>query len=100
MGIALVCKQFLSIGCCLFVVSGLTGQPTVPQPREPGNDRVPQVGDARPPALTGEQVQQVITQLQLEHAAKQREAQRDSVAPLQWIRWFVYALLAAGGLWG
>jgi hypothetical protein len=99
MGIALPCK-LLSIGCCLFVVSGLTAQPIVPQPGGPGKDQAPQVGDVGPPMLTAEQVGQIMNQVQLEQEAKLRETQRDSAASLQWIRWIAYALVAAGGVWG
>jgi hypothetical protein len=104
MGSALLSKQLLTIGCCLFVASGLSAQPAVPQPRGPGNDPAPQVGDAPSPTLTKEQLDQLFTGIRFEQPRPMLEAQKNSVTALEWVRWLLYALLAPlsglGGRWG
>src|SRR5262245_57587098 len=110
MGPVLAYKWLVSIGCCLLVVSGLTAQPAVSQPKRSGNDQVFQLGDIRVPALNDEQIRQLLitpkqieqlfTQIQMEQQRALREAQRNREASLQWMRWLVSALAGAGGLWG
>jgi len=102
MRIALPCK-LLSIGCCLFVACGLTAQPAAPQRKGPGNDQAFQVGKVRLPALTEEQLRQiVINSMRIEQLLPMPEMQRKSTAPQAWMqwRWLLYAVLAAAGLAG
>jgi hypothetical protein len=103
MGITLPFKQLLSIGCCLFVVSGLAAQPVVPQPRRFANDQAPPAGYVRPPVITEEQLQQtVINQMAFEKLQLIPGVQPKRVAPPEWMhwRWLVYGLVALGGLGG
>jgi hypothetical protein len=104
-------KWLVSMGCCLFAVSGLTSQPRVPPPKGAGNDPAFQIGDVRVPPLneeqlraliTPEQLQQLFSQMEKEQERRMREAQRKSVALSEWLhwRWLLYGLLAAGGLGG
>jgi hypothetical protein len=99
MALSLPCKQLLTIGCCLFVVSGLAAQPVVPQPRAPGNAPAPRVGDLPPPTPTPEQLRELFDRTKFElHPTP--EEQRKSVAAFQWLRWLAVAAAGAVGIWG
>ena len=107
MSIALPGKQLLGIGCCLFVVSGLTAQPAAPHPQAAGNDQALQQGGVRVPAANEEQLRQLaIQQMILEQRPSLLETppiRRENLEPpefARWTRWLLYALMAAGGLGG
>jgi hypothetical protein len=100
MGIVLPCKHLLIIGCCLFLVSGLSAEAPVSQPKGSGKDQTPRVDKAPPPVLTREQLDQLFTQLRFEQPRSKLEAQRNCEAAVEWMHWLLYALLALGGLGG
>jgi hypothetical protein len=104
MAASLAYKWLVSIGCFLLLVSGLTAEPAVPQPKRSGNDQVFQLGNIRVPALTEEQIRQLaITQMVVDKLPKMLQVQTKKVAPPEWMqwRWLLYGLLAlAAGLGG
>jgi hypothetical protein len=104
MGIALGYKQLLSIGCCLFIVSGLTARPPFQKQKDSGKEQAPKVGTVYLPPQYEEQLQRlVVHQMLLERLPKMLEAPRKSAAPSEWMqhwRWLLYALAAIGGSLG
>jgi hypothetical protein len=109
MGITLPFKQFLSIGCCLLVASGLAAQPTVPQARESSKAQAAQVNNGGPKLRNDEDVIRLLTEQrlmeQLRHPSE-LQLQPYQVERPDWTRWrwLGYAIIAAagalGGVWG
>jgi hypothetical protein len=97
MGITLAFKQLLCIGCCLLVPSGLAAHPPASQPREPGEAQAAQVGDAQLPIFfTKEQLDDLFNGIRYQP----RPMPEEQRAALEWVRWLLYAIVAAGAGWG
>lgn len=110
MGIAFHCKWFFSLGCCPFVVSGLTAQVIGPEAKPKGDQNKPPLkAGARPHDLNEEQIKRMAEMGQwiervlmskkkdLEDQEKQRK-QRESF--FRWLRLIIMVLAVGFGGWG
>jgi hypothetical protein len=99
------CQCFLSLGCCLLVVSGLTAGVTGAQPRRAQNDPPPRVEGARPDERTPPPIELRPNLLNAPPVEAPRLEEQDQElktgeSAFRWIVWIVSAILAILGGWG